>query len=316
MNGPVLVTGANGFVGRALCRTLRDRGIPHVAAVRRALHPGDTAVGDLTNTTNWTEALEACATVIHLAARVHVMDDKDEDPLQAYRRVNVDATLHLARQAVMAGVKRFVFVSSIKVNGESTTGRSPYRAGDVAQACDPYGQSKKEAEAALFSLGQETGLEIVVVRPPLVYGPGVKANFLSLMNLVKRSIPLPFGCADGSRSMVALDNLVDLLITCSWHPNAPGGTFLISDGQDLSVSELVRMLGAAMERRVLLLPVPKGLMHLLANMFGKSALTERLFGSLQVDIEATRERLGWKPVVQPQQAIKHTVEHFLGTGDS
>lgn len=311
MKAPILVTGANGFVGRTLCRTLRGRGIPVVAAVRRAGRADETPVGELTGATDWHAALVGCASVIHLAARVHVMNDGATDPLQAYRLVNVEATLQLARQAVEAGVKRFVFVSSVKVNGESTTGRAPYRASDVPQPCDPYGQSKMEAEAALFALGRESGLEIVVVRPPLVYGPGVKANFLSLIKLVQRNIPLPFGRAGGYRSMVALDNLVDLLITCATHPQASGQVFLVSDGHDLTVADLVRMIGRAMAKNVPLLPVPPGLISAMANMLGKSSVTDRLFGSLQVDIGATKERLGWTPLVTPQAAINETVNSFL-----
>lgn len=316
MNTRILVTGANGFVGRALCSTLRDRGIPIVPTVRSANRQGDVAVGDLHGATNWQHALAGCSTVIHLAARVHVMDDTSADPLQAYRLVNVDATLRLARQAIDAGVKRFVFVSSVKVNGESTTARPPYRADDLPHPCDPYGQSKMEAEAELFALGRETGLEVVVVRPPLVYGPGVKANFLSLIKLVQRGVPLPVGSARGYRSMVALDNLVDLLITCSTHPNAPGGTFMVSDDFDMTVGDLVRLIGAAMSKRVALISVPVRLMYVVARLFGKTAITDRLFGSLQVDISTTKERLEWKPLVTPTHAISETVQYFLKTQGS
>jgi UDP-glucose 4-epimerase len=244
------------------------------------------------------------------------MDDKAGDRLQAYRQVNVEATLQLARQAIEAGVKRFVFVSSVKVNGESTTGRPPYNASDIPEPCDPYGQSKMEAEAALLSFGRETGLEVVIVRPPLVYGPGVKANFLSLVKLVQRNVPLPFGRVHGYRSMVALDNLVDLLITCATHPDAPGEIFMVSDGEDMTVAHLVRMIGRAMAKNVVLVPVPPSLMCTVARMLGKSAVTDRLFGSLQVDISATKERLGWKPLVAPQDAIDQTVDHFFRTKGS
>lgn len=313
MKAAILVTGANGFVGRALCLALRDRGLPLVATVRSATGPEEVAVGDLNGATDWRHALPGCATVIHLAARVHVMDDRSGDPLQAYRSVNVDATLQLARQAVDAGVKRFVFVSSVKVNGESTTGRPPYRADDTPQPCDPYGQSKMEAEAALFALGRETGLEVVVVRPPLVYGPGVKANFLSLIRLVQRGIPLPFGRVRGYRSMVALDNLVDLLITCTTHRNAVGRTFMVSDDHDLTVGDLVRLIAAAMSKKVMLVPVPPALMRIAARLVGKTAVTDRLFGALQVDISATKEQLEWQPSVTPAYAITRTVDHFSRT---
>ena len=316
MKAPILVTGANGFVGRTLCLTLRERGFPFVATVRSANAPDEIAVGALTGATDWRHALTGCSTVIHLAARVHVMDDRSGDPLLAYRQVNVEATLQLARQASSAGVTRFVFVSSVKVNGESTTGRLPYRADDVPQPCDPYGQSKMEAEAALFAVGRETGMEIVVVRPPLVYGPGVKANFLSLIKLVKRGIPLPFGRVSGVRSMVALDNLVDLLIACSTHQNAPGGIFMVSDDQDMTVGELVRLIAAAMSKKVRLIPVTPALMRAAAGLLGKTAVTDRLFGALQVDISATKERLEWRPLVTPASAITQTVKQFSRTEGS
>lgn len=313
MKAPILVTGANGFVGRALCRALRAREVPVVAAVRRAAGPDEIAVGDLDGKTDWRAALTGCSTVIHLAARVHVMDDKSGDPLQAYRQVNVMATLQLARQAIEAGVKRFVFVSSVKVNGESTTGHTPYSAGGAARPADPYGQSKMEAEAALFALAKESGLEVVVVRPPLVYGPGVKANYLNLMKLVRKGLPLPFGSAAGRRSMVALDNLVDLLVCCAFHSAAPGEIFMVSDGVDLTVAELVTMMAEAMGKRVLLFPVPPSLLIGVARLAGKMAVADRLLGSLQVDIAATRERLGWAPVVVPRAAIAAAVANFLAT---
>jgi UDP-glucose 4-epimerase len=280
------------------------------AAVRKGGQQGQVAVGDLNGATDWRQALIGCTTVIHLAARVHVMSDTVEDPLAAYREVNVDATLQLARQAANAGVTRFVFVSSVKVNGEGTKG-TPYTADDRPAPCDPYGQSKMEAEAALLALGRETGLEVAIVRPPLVYGPGVKANFLNLVKLVRMGLPLPFGRATGRRSMVALDNLVDLLITCATHPNAQGSIFMVSDGQDVNVGDLVRMIGNAMGRKVFLLPIPPSLLRFTAGLLGRSAVTDRLFGSLQVDIRATEERLQWKPVMSPQLAINKTVTHFL-----
>jgi UDP-glucose 4-epimerase len=306
----ILVTGSNGFVGRELCLTLGRRGMPFKAAVRTAAGEGQVAVGNLDGATDWHQALSGCSAVVHLAARVHVMSDTDEDPLRAYREVNVDGSLNLARQAVAAGVKRFVFVSSVKVNGEATDGK-PFSAADRPAPRDPYGQSKMEAEAALLELGRETGLEVVIVRPPLVYGPGVKANFLSLVKLVRVGVPLPFGRAKGYRSMVALDNLVDLLITCTTHPNAPGGVFMVSDGQDMTVGDLVRMIGTAMGKKVFLLPVPPVLLQSAARLLGKSAVADRLFGSLQVDTQATQERLQWKPLVPPQLAIGKTVAHFL-----
>jgi len=306
----ILVTGANGFVGTALCRVLRARGITFVPAVRKAESAGQIGVGDIDAQTPWKEALSGCNAVIHLAARVHVMKDEATDPLAAYRLVNRDAALNLARQAAESGIRRFVFVSSIKVNGERTTGR-PFTAADVPMPLDPYGQSKLEAENALRELSQQTGLEVVIVRPPLVYGPGVGANFLSLMRLVRTGLPLPLGAVDNRRSMAAAENLADLLICCVRHPSAAGHTFLVSDDHDISTAELVRKLAASMGKSARLLPVPGKLLMAGAALLGKSAAAERLLGSLQVDIAHTKSVLGWHPAIGMDDAIDTTVQHFL-----
>jgi nucleoside-diphosphate-sugar epimerase len=306
----ILVTGANGFVGKELCSTLQGRGLDFVAAVRHCLDGEQVAIGDLTAATDWANALAGCDSVIHLAARVHVMNDRSSDPLVVFRKINVDATLNLARQAVASGVKRFVFVSSIKVNGEQTTDK-PFSVFDTPAPADPYGQSKFEAEQALLELSQETGLEVVIVRPPLIYGPGVRANFQNLMGLVKSGVPLPLGAIPNRRSMVALYNFIDLLIVCVRHPNAGGQTFMVSDGMDVSVSELLRMLARSMGTRTLLLPIPAGLIARTASLFGKSAMANRLLGSLQVDIDHTMLALDWRPIIGMQEAIDKTVAYFL-----
>jgi UDP-glucose 4-epimerase len=290
---------------------LRARGVPFTAAVRRGGADGSIAVGEVNAGTDWSAAISGCSTVIHLAARVHVMNDTRADPLAAYREVNLDGTLNLARQAAQHGVKRFVFVSSVKVNGESTEAGRPFAASDVAAPLDPYGQSKLESELALQDLGRSRGMEIVVVRPPLVYGPGVRANFLKLMQLVKWGIPLPFGAAHNHRSMVALDNLVDLLLVCADHRQAAGQVFLVSDDHDLSVSGLITMIAKHMGKRAILLPVPAGLITACARVAGKANVADRLFGSLQVDIAQTKTTLGWQPVVGAEAAIRQTVLHFL-----
>jgi len=308
--GRILVTGANGFVGAGLCRRLIAESIPFRAAVRRQARPTDHEVGDIDAKTDWSAALAGCDAVVHLAARVHVMDERAADPLAAFRATNVAATENLARQAARHGVRRFVFASSIKVNGEATS-QAPFTALDVPAPQDAYGLSKLEAEQALARVAEETGLEVVIVRPPLVYGPGVRANFLRLMQLVERGIPLPLGAIHNRRSMVALDNLVDLLLTCMHHPAAAGRTFLVSDGQDVSTPELIRMLAAAMGKPARLPSVPPGLLMAGAAMLGKSAAADRVLGSLQVDIEATRSVLGWQPVVGMRDAIDATVAHFL-----
>jgi nucleoside-diphosphate-sugar epimerase len=309
----VLVTGATGFVGRALVQHLLHTHRFQVRAAQRSgIASGDTiAIGDIGPETDWTAALTDIDAVVHLAARVHVMRDCAADPLQAFRLVNVDGTLRLAKQAARGGVHRFVYVSSVKVNGESTLPDQPFRATDALAPQDAYGISKREAEDRLRELSAQTGMELVIVRPPLVYGPGVRANFHSLMRLVRRGLPLPLLSVRNARSMVALHNLVDLLTVCVDHPAAAGQTFLASDGRDLSIAELIRLIAAAMDKPALLLPFPTGLLSLAARIVGKPALASRLLGSLQVDIEHTRTTLGWQPVLPPEVAIKETVLHFL-----
>lgn len=308
----ILVTGANGFVGSALCNALTRRQLPFAGAVRKNAAPSQCQVGALTAQTQWADALAGCGTVIHLAARVHVMSDAADDMLAAYRAVNVEATMNLARQAVALGVRRFVFVSSVKVNGEATLER-PYTAHDAAAPVDPYGQSKFEAECRLREFTGQSGMELVIVRPPLVYGPGVRANFHSLMRLVRTGLPLPLGAVNNRRSMVALDNLVDLLILCCSHPAAPGQTLMVSDDHDVSIAELLRMLSAAMGQRARLFPVPPRMLAMAAALVGKSAEASRLLSSLQVDLSHTKRTLGWTPPVSMQESLEKTVAHFLST---
>lgn len=246
--------------------------------------------------------------VVHCAARVHVMQDGAPDPLQVYREVNVDGTLNLALQAAQAGVRRFVFVSSIKVNGESTLPGHAFSADDQPEPLDSYGVSKLEAEQGLWKIAAQTGMEVVIVRPPLVYGPGVKANFASMMRWVSLGVPLPLGRIHNARSMVALDNLIDLLVTCLKHPAAAGQTFLVSDGEDVSTTELLRRTARAMGRRALLLNVPASRLEMVASLLGKRAMAQRLCGSLQVNIDKTRSTLGWEPPLTLDQGLKKAVE--------
>jgi nucleoside-diphosphate-sugar epimerase len=306
----ILVTGASGFVGSALCQTLITRGWPVTGSVRVKSAPFHYASGALSASTDWSGALNDCACVIHLAARVHVMKEAAADALAAYRAVNVDATMHLARQAAACGVRRFIFVSSIKVNGEAS-GKHPFRASDAPAPCDPYGQSKMEAEQQLQAFAATSGMELVIVRPPLVYGPGVRANFQRLMELIKSGWPLPFGAVGNQRSMVALDNLIDLLLLCCTHPKAPGAVLLVSDDHDVSTAELIRMLAAPMGRRARLLAVPTSLMRVAAAAIGKSAQADRVLGSLQIDVAPTKRLLDWHPPVAMQAALDQTVIHFL-----
>jgi len=264
----------------------------------------------LDGSTEWSVALADVDTVVHSAARVHVMNDTESDPLAAFRLVNVAGTVNLARQAVAAGARRFVFISSIKVNGEGTPKGRPYKADDLPAPADPYGISKREAEDALRELAAETGLEVVIIRPVLVYGPGVKANFLAMMRWLDKGIPLPFGAINNLRSLVALDNLADLVVTCVDHPGAANETFLVSDGEDLSTSGLLRRMSRALGRPARLLPIPGILLQIAATSLGKRSLSQRLCGSLQVDIQKTRELLGWEPPVSVDDALRSAARHF------
>lgn len=298
----ILLTGATGFVGRRLHEILLQRGFEVRAAGRTrdealARQGGEQVlVGALELNPDLQRALDDVQVVVHLAGRAHVMRERAADPLVAFREVNVAGTTRLAEAAARSGVGRLVFVSSIKVNGESTD-LTPFRAGDMPAPEDPYGVSKWEAEQALRRIERDTGMEVVVVRPPLVYGPGVKGNLRSLLRWIDRGLPLPFGACENSRSLIGLDNLVDLLMTCTLEPAAAGGTFLAADGVDLSTPELVWRMGEALGRRPRLLRVPPALIRVAARAVRRPGLYDRVCGSLQVDIGETRHVLGWTPPV-------------------
>ena len=313
----ILVTGATGFVGGALVRRLiTDRAFKEVvAAVRRKDESlpervQQIRIGDLSSTTGWSTALQGIDAVVHCAARVHVMQDDAKDILQAYREVNVNGTLNLARQASLAGVSRFVFVSSIKVNGEATQLGQPFTANDAAVPLDPYGVSKLEAERGLREIEAQTGMEVVIVRPPLIYGPGVKANFEVMMRWMGLGIPLPLGAIYNARSMVALDNLVDLLVTCLKHSAAAGQTFLVSDGEDVSTTDLLRRIAKAGGKKAFLFPVPGFAVEWAATLLGKRAEAKRLCRSLQLDISKTRRLLGWTPPVSVDEGLRRAAKGF------
>jgi nucleoside-diphosphate-sugar epimerase/GT2 family glycosyltransferase len=313
----VLVTGANGFIGRVACAELSSRGFEVLAAVRTASDAGLSAVsrhlmmGNIDEETNWKASLSGVDSVVHLAARVHLMHDSAADPLAEFRRVNVALTLNLARQAAAAGVRRFVFVSSIKVNGEATAVGQAFTAEDLPHPTDPYGVSKGEAEQGLMQLAAETGLEVVIIRPVLVYGPGVKANFHAMMRWVVKGVPLPLGALSNQRSLVAVDNLVDLIAVCLRHPAAANETFLVSDGEDLTVAGLLRRTAAALDRSAWLLPVPMFILKLGGRILRKELVVQRLCDTLQVDITKTRRRLGWTPPVSVDAALSKTVQQLL-----
>lgn len=314
----ILVTGANGFVGRRLIARLEALGIGQqpVAAVRdarvaRMLSPAmrTVVVGEIDGTTDWSEALQGVTAVIHCAARVHQMRDAATDALAEYRRTNVQGTLNLAEQAAAAGVRRFVFLSSIKVSGERTDLGAPFLADDAVAPLDPYGISKHEAEQGLRAIAQQTPLEFTVVRPPLVYGPGVKANFAAIMHWVRQGWPLPLGAVTHNRrSFVALDNLVDLLMVCVDHPSAANQVFLVSDGNDFSTAGLIRGLALATGRPARLIPVPIWLLSLAAWLLRRGSSLCRLTDNLQVDINKTEKLLGWRPAITASEGLRRAAD--------
>lgn len=351
----ILITGANGFIGQALCKKMLLDGYQVRGAVRGAgkdrgqmsdLEGLRAEVGDIGPETDWYEALKGIDGIVHLAARVHVMRESAADPLAEFCKVNTAGTLNLARQAVAAGVKRFVFISTVKVNGEGTGkrderptsnekqkkqkledyrqgwldgwmigmkgrkaegGSDPYTEMDKPEPRDPYAVSKWEAEQGLLAIAADTGMEVVMIRPPLVYGPEVRGNFLRLLRIVWRGIPLPLASIKNRRSLIYIGNLVDAIVNCMTNPNAAGKTYLVSDGDDVSTPDLIRRIAAASGRRALMLPVPVWMMRMAGKIIGRSDELERLFGSLTVDISKICRELNWKPPNTPEEGIRETV---------
>lgn len=308
----ILVTGASGFVGQALTAALASAGYQWIAATRRPPPAPDSphvVVGDIGPGTDWRAALQDIDCVVHLAARTHVLDDRSSDPYAAYRHINVLGTTTLAQQAAAAGVRRLIFLSSIKVNGEATT-THPYTENDTPQPEDAYGVSKLEAEEALKRIGTDTGLETVVLRPPLVYGPGVKGNFLRLLRLIERGMPLPLSSINNRRSLVGVANLADAIIASIAPPLAAGKTYLVSDGEDISTPRLISRLAHAMGMTPHLLPCPPALLNAGAALCSKRAVAARLTGSLQIDNSRIRHDLGWQPRYSLDQGLKSTAQWY------
>ena len=316
----VLVTGASGFVGTALVNTLAgDESLQVRAAARSSLATPPSGVRrclspDLSPDADWSEALAGVDVVVHLAARVHMMRETEADPLSAFRRVNTAGTLTLAQQAAAAGVRRFVYLSSIKVNGEATRPGRPFTEASQPDPQDPYGISKREAEEGLHAVAANSSMGVCVIRPVLVYGPGVGANFRAMMRWIGRGVPLPLGAIDNRRSLVAVENLVDLIRVCLTHPSAVGATFLAADGEDLSTTALLRRLGVALGKPARLVPVPVPLLRAGAALLGRPGIARRLCDSLQVDIGHARGRLGWRPPVSVERALSAAAASFLRPG--
>lgn len=307
----ILVTGASGFVGLELSRFITGKDY----AVRRVQRRGSGSdvvnIAEIGPKTDWIEALQEIDVVVHLAARVHVMEDSLADPLKAFRAVNVCGSKKLARQAAEQGVKRFVFISSVKVNGEFSFPGKPFISTDMPSPKDSYAISKYEAEQALLKVADETGMEVAIIRPPLVYGPGVKANFRNMMSWIYRGIPLPLGSIQNKRSLIALENLVELIETCISHPSAANETFLAADGKDFSTTEMIRILASGMGRRAFLLPVPQSVLCKGLELMGKKNIAQRLCGNLQVDISKAQKLLGWVPSTPAKDALRKTAQDFV-----
>jgi len=310
-DGPVLVTGANGFVGTALCRQLKDAGYGVRQALRRpecVAGLGAVQVGDVNECSSWKKAMEGCKYVVHLAGRAHIMRETAHDPLAVFRSTNTAGTLNLANLAAEAGVARFVFLSSIKVNGEASD--RPFSENDKPQPLDPYAISKWEAEQGLRDIGDRTDMDIVILRPPLIYGPGVRANFLSLLSVARRGVPLPLGLVKNRRSFLFVGNLTSAIQACMEHPGAARQTFLLSDGEDISTADLVRRMSRAFGRRERLWPVPAYALRLAGRMTRHSAEVERLLGSLCVDSSKIRRLLQWSPPHSLDQGLAETADWY------
>lgn len=317
----ILLTGSGGFIGSAIlrhARNLKHINFRPVYRIRKGgrkgnqnIHPAAVFMPDFTSTPDWASAMADIDVVIHAAAHVHVLSGDINNATSIYRKVNFDASLNLARQAAGAGVKRFIFISTVKVNGEKTEPGKLFSSLDTPSPSGSYARSKMEAEEALLLLAKETGMEVVIIRPVLVYGPGVKANFHNMMLWLNKGLPLPFGAINNKRSLVSLDNLVDFIFTCVEHPAAANEIFMVSDGEDLSTTQLLKKMSMALGRPARLIPLPQWMVKGLATLFGKKHLAQRLCDSLQVDITKNYQLLGWRPNGPVGMALQQTADHFL-----
>lgn len=313
----ILITGATGFIGNAVIQELLTHTTHRITALTRPTSQSLPAgverleIDTINGETDYGDRLKAFQVIIHLAARVHVLNEAAMSSYHPYQMLNVDGTQNLASQAAATGVKRFIFLSSIKVNGESTRPGQPFKADDPPHPSDAYAVSKYEAERSLILLSRSTDMEVVIIRPPLVYGPGVKANFHKLIDLVHTGLPLPFGSINNYRSLVSISNLTSLIRQCLDHPNAANRIFLVSDDRDVSTTELIRIIADSMDVPGRLIRFPQSLLRLFSKMFGKDELGRRLLDNLQVDISKTKSELDWHPPSTLEEAIRQTTSHYL-----
>lgn len=313
----VLVTGASGFIGQSLCARLLNDGYLVAGVVRKNCSVNDievVVVGDIGRSTKWDDALVDVDVVVHLAARAHVLKETEKTPLEKYRETNLYGTEQLARSAAIKGVKKFIFLSSIGVNGEVTTKNLKFKPDDIPKPHNDYSNSKWEAEEVLAKIGRKTGMEFVIIRPPLVYGEGVKANFHNLLCWLNKGVPLPFGAIKNKRSFISLYNLVDFIVTCIEHPKSAGQIFLVSDGDDLSTTELFYKLSYLLDRKTYLLEINEKIVKLLLSILGLNKLKHRLCCSLQIDVSKNKSLLGWDPPASVDEGLNKTVKSFLKNG--
>jgi nucleoside-diphosphate-sugar epimerase len=302
----ILVTGANGFVGSALCRRLRSDGFEVVAGVRSPTSELQTKMPSLQGNVDWRPILEQCHAVIHAAGRAHVLNDFEKDSLSEFRKVNVDGTLCLAEQAAKMGVKRFIYISSIKVNGNSC--RKSFTEADIPAPEDNYGLTKHEAEIGLKDLARRTGMEVVILRPTLIYGPNVLGNLYLLMRVIEKGYPLPFANVKNRKTFLGIDNFVDLISLCVLHPNAANQTYLVGDAEVTSVSDLIRDLGDAMHRPTRLFPFPQRIMIAATRILGMGDKISKLIGDLWIDGSKVNRELGWTPPLSQKQGLKQLMQ--------